>query len=165
MQETKHAYITSNASILESKEGDKIWRELSLQEQLSYFKSLWEYRLEQKSKNNLEKNKDTSVDDIKDKGLLEFTEKVNKNEILFKEIKIKEPVQLISMIDTGGQPGYIHMLPVIIHMLPDSNNCPTINLVVIDMTKSLEDNVLVCYRKKGKKKKLNHIIYIIQTKI
>ena len=65
------------------------------------------------------------------------------------------------MIDTGGQPGYIHMLPAIIHMLPDSKNCPTVNLIVIDMTKSLEDNVLVRYRKKGEKEEIQsyHLHY------
>ena len=166
IQETKHAYIAKNAGILESKEGDKIWSEFDLKEQLSHFKSLWEYRLEQKSKNNLEQNiVDTSNDDNEDEGLLEITEKVNESEGMSEEIIIQEPVKLISMIDTGGQPGYIHMLPAIIHMLPDSNNCPTVNLVVIDMTKSLEDSVLVRYRKKGRKKKLNLTIYIIQIKI
>ena len=162
IQETKHAYIASNAGILESIEGDKIWSEFNLQDQLKQFKSLWEYRLEKKSKNNLEKNVvDTSSDDSEDEELLEITEKINESEIMPKEIKIQEPVKLISMIDTGGQPGYIHMLPAIIHMLPDSNNCPTINLVVIDMTKSLEDNVLVRYRKKGQKEetKPNHLHY------
>ena len=152
IQETKHAYIASNAGILESKEGNKIWSEFSLKEQLSHIKSLWEYRLEQKSKNTSEQNiVDTSNDDSEDEGLLEITEKVSESEIMPEEIKIQEPVKLISMIDTGGQPGYIHMLPAIIHMLPDSNNCPTVNLVVIDMTKSLENNVLVRYRKKGQK--------------
>ena len=161
IQETKHAYIASNAGILESKEGDKIWSEFSLQEQLSHFKSLWKYRLEQKSKNNLDQNiVDTSSDNSEDEELLEITEKVNESENMSKKIKIQEPVKLISMIDTGGQPGYIHMLPAIIHMLPDSNNCPTINLIVIDMTKSLEDNVLVRYRKKDQEEtKPNHLHY------
>ena len=121
LQETKHAYIASNTGILESKEGKKIWSEFSLKEQLSHFKSLWEYRLEQKSKNKEQNIVDTSSDDSEDEGMLEFTEKVSESENMSKEIKIQEPVKLISMIDTGGQPGYIHMLPAIIHMLPDSN--------------------------------------------
>ena len=162
IQETKHAYIASNAGILESKEGDKIWSEFNLKEQLSHFKSLWEYRLEQKSKNNLEQDiVDILSDDSEDEGILEITEKINESEGMSKEIKIQEPVKLISMIDTGGQPGYVHMLPAIIHMLPDSNNCPTVNLVVIDMTKSLEDNVLVRYRKKEQKEEIKpyHLHY------
>ena len=162
IQETKHACVANNAGVMESEDGDKIWSELDLKEQLKYFKSLWEYRLEQKSKNTLEQNTDElSSDDSGDEGLLEFTEEMNKSEGLPKEIKIQEPVKLISMIDTGGQPGYIHMLPAIIHMLPASNNCPTVNLVVIDMTKSLEDNVLVRYRRKGQKEEIKpyHLHY------
>ena len=162
IQETKHACVVNSAGVMESKDGGKTWSELDLKEQLNYFKSLWEYRLEQKSKNDSEQNTDElSSDDSGDEGLLEITEEINKSEGLPEEIKIQEPVKLISMIDTGGQPGYIHMLPAIIHMLPDSNNCPTVNLVVIDMTKSLEDNVLVRYRRKGQKEEIKpyHLHY------
>ena len=49
-----------------------------------------------------------------------------------------ETVKLITVIDSGGQPEYIHMLPAI-------NNCPTINFVVHDMTKNLDDPVIVHY--------------------
>ena len=49
-----------------------------------------------------------------------------------------ETVKLITVIDSGGQPEYIHMLPAI-------NNCPTINFVVHDMTKKLDDPVMVHY--------------------
>jgi len=49
-----------------------------------------------------------------------------------------ETVKLITVIDSGGQPEYIHMLPAI-------NNCPTINFVVHDMTKKLDDPVMVRY--------------------
>ena len=159
IQETKHACVANNAGVMESEDGDKIWSELDLKEQLKYFKSLWEYRLKQQSKNTSEqKTDDLSSDDSGDEGLLKFTEEIDG---LPKEIKIQEPVKLISMIDTGGQPGYIHMLPAIIHMLPASNNCPTVNLVVIDMTKSLEDNVLVRYRKMGQKEEIKpyHLHY------
>ena len=96
-------------------------------------------------------SEDIPSEDIELEDLSEIRTKINKSKGLSKEIKIHEPVKLISMIDTGGQPGYIHMLPAIIHMLPDSKNCPTVNLIVIDMTKSLKDKVLVRYRKKGQK--------------
>ena len=48
------------------------------------------------------------------------------------------------MIDSGGQPEYIHMLPAI-------NNCPTINFIVLDMTKNLDDPVIVQYKSKHNK--------------
>ena len=53
-------------------------------------------------------------------------------------------VKLITVIDSGGQPEYIHMLPAI-------NNCPTINFVVLDMTKHLDDPVIVQYKSKHDK--------------
>ena len=158
IQETRHAYVANSAGVMESEDGKKIWSELDLKELLNYFKLLWKYRLEQRS---VEQNIDElSSDDSDDEGLSEVTEKINKSEGL-RKIKIQEPVKMISVIDTGGQPGYIHMLPAIIHMLPASNDCPTVNLVVIDMTKSLEDNVLVRYRRKGQKEEINpyHLHY------
>ena len=56
-----------------------------------------------------------------------------------------EAVKFITVIDSGGQPEYIHILPAI-------NNCPTINFVVLDMTKHLDDPVMVQYKSKHKKK-------------
>ena len=53
-------------------------------------------------------------------------------------------VKLITVIDSGGQPEYIHMLPAI-------NNCPTINFVVLDLTKHLNDPVIVQYKSKHDK--------------
>ena len=52
-----------------------------------------------------------------------------------------EAVKFITVIDSGGQPEYIHMLPTI-------NNCPTINFVVLDMTKHLDDPVMIQYKSK-----------------
>ena len=56
----------------------------------------------------------------------------------------KQTVKLITVIDSGGKPEYIHMLPAI-------NNCPTINFVVLDMTKHLDDPVMVQYKSKHDK--------------
>ena len=56
-------------------------------------------------------------------------------------INKNEAVKLITVIDTGGQPEYIHMLPTI-------NNCPTVNFVVHNMTKNLDDPVIVQYKSK-----------------
>ena len=55
-----------------------------------------------------------------------------------------ETVKFITVIDSGGQPEYIHMLPAI-------NNCPTINFVVLDMTKHLDDPVVVQYNSRHNK--------------
>ena len=53
-------------------------------------------------------------------------------------------IRLITVIDSGGQPEYINMLPAI-------NNCPTINFVVLDLTKNLDDPVMVQYKSKHDK--------------
>ena len=55
-----------------------------------------------------------------------------------------ESVKFITVIDSGGQPEYVHMLPAI-------NNSPTINFVVLDMTKNLDDPVIVQYKSKHNK--------------
>ena len=55
-----------------------------------------------------------------------------------------ESVKFITVIDSGGQPEYVHMLPAI-------NNSPTINFVVLDMTKNLDDPVIVKYKSKHNK--------------
>ena len=69
--------------------------------------------------------------------------KIISSELLSKTLVIdkNETVKFITVIDSGGQPEYIHMLPAI-------NNCPTINFVVLDMTKHLDDPVMVQYKSK-----------------
>ena len=52
-------------------------------------------------------------------------------------------LNIITILDTGGQPQYIHLLPTI-------NIHPTINFVVHDLSKDLEDQVQVEYSKNGK---------------
>ena len=59
-------------------------------------------------------------------------------------IEKNKSIKFITVIDSGGQPEYIHMLPAI-------NNCPTINFVVLDMTKNLDDPVIVQYKSKHNK--------------
>ena len=56
-------------------------------------------------------------------------------------LNIGETVKLITVLDTGGQPDYIMLLPAI-------NSMPTINFVVHDLTKNLDDQVLVRYETK-----------------
>ena len=54
-----------------------------------------------------------------------------------------EILNIITLLDTGGQPEYIHLLPTI-------NIYPTVTFVVHDVSKSLSDQVLVEYSQHGK---------------
>ena len=54
-----------------------------------------------------------------------------------------EVLNIITLLDTGGQPQYIHLLPTI-------NIYPTVTFVVHDLSKSLDDQVLVEYSQHGK---------------
>jgi len=53
-----------------------------------------------------------------------------------------EVLNMITILDTGGQPEYIHLLPTI-------NIYPTVTFVVHDLSKSLDDQVLVEYSQHG----------------
>ena len=52
-------------------------------------------------------------------------------------------LNIITFLDTGGQPEYIHLLPTI-------NINPTVTFVVHNLSKSLDDQVLVEYSQHGK---------------
>ena len=54
-----------------------------------------------------------------------------------------EVLSIITLLDTGGQPEYIHLLPTI-------NIYPTVTFVIHDLSKSLGDQVLVEYSELGK---------------
>ena len=54
-----------------------------------------------------------------------------------------EVLNIITLLDTGGQPQYIHLLPTI-------NIYPTVTFVVHDLSKSLDDQVLVEHSEHGK---------------
>ena len=51
-------------------------------------------------------------------------------------------LNIITLLDTGGQPEYIHLLPTV-------NIHPMVTFVVHDLSKSLEDQVLVEYSEHG----------------
>ena len=53
-------------------------------------------------------------------------------------------LNIITVLDTGGQPEYIHLLPTI-------NINPTVTFVVHNLSKSLNDQVLVEYSQHGKR--------------
>ena len=54
-----------------------------------------------------------------------------------------EILNIITLLDTGGQPEYIHLLPTI-------NIYPTVTFVIHDLSKNLSDQVLVEYSQRGK---------------
>jgi len=54
-----------------------------------------------------------------------------------------EVLNIITLLDTGGQPQYINLLPTI-------NIYPTVTFVVHDLSKSLDDQVLIEYSQHGK---------------
>ena len=54
-----------------------------------------------------------------------------------------EVLNILTLLDTGGQPEYIHLLPTV-------NIQPMVNFVVNDLSKNLEDQVLVEYSEHGK---------------
>ena len=87
----------------------------------------------------------------------EFTDvekKILTSDTLPKSLVINknESVKFITVIDSGGQPEYVHMLPAI-------NNSPTINIVVLDMTKNLDDPVIVQYKSKHNKNFTEYLLH------
>ena len=154
LQETKHAYM---ASILESKDGEATWLELTAEQQIDHFKSLLESQRAEKLARELDASNSTDKSINIDHSLSSkihnssnknnykapkvLIEKLDKSDGLESHLVIPDPVKLITVVDTGGQPEFIHMLPAIV-------NCPTINFVVIDMTKKLTDKVEVHYKEK-----------------
>ena len=96
--------------------------------------------------NERSENIDESTVFTKHEPQTDVENKFFKNNPLDENFKINqnEAVKLITVINTGGQPEYIHMLPTI-------NNCPAINFIVRDMTKHLDDPVMVQYKSKHNK--------------
>ena len=161
-QETEHAYaLHSSASLLEKTDsGDIEWFMLSTQEQIDHCKSLIEDSLTKKIIKpqllNYSARKQTffatesSVPSSESSlSESEVKEKIIQSKGLPEKLKIGDTVKLITIIDTGGQPGYIHLLPVLNCPTNGVVKCPTINFVVHNMTKSLDDPVLVRYKKEG----------------
>ena len=68
------------------------------------------------------------------------------------EIDKNKAIRLITVIDSGGQPEYINMLPAI-------NNCPTINFIVLDLTKDLDDLVMVQYKSKHNENFTDYVLH------
>ena len=58
-------------------------------------------------------------------------------------IQFGEVLNIVTLLDTGGQPEYIHLLPTV-------NVHPMVTFVVHDLSKSLEDQVVVEFSEYGK---------------
>ena len=147
MLETKQAYIVNSACLLESKQGGKVWYELTPKNQLIHFNTLLKSQqlMEVSSCSQTVSKKDdcvqTDVPSI-------FANKFSKFSFLPHAWRIGKVVKLITITDTGGQPEYINLLPAIV---THSKRVSIINFLVHDMTKDLEDPVCVRYKKQGHK--------------
>ena len=147
--ESRVAYaIHNSASLLQLEDSqDLIWYQHTPNQQLIYFKSLLGkiYQAETIESNPNVDDSAKSDDSIATDTTYEpmpLVERMLSSDMLPESLHIGETVKIITIIDTGGQPGYIHLLPAIV-------NCPTINFIVHDMTKDLEDPVQVWYKKEG----------------
>ena len=89
---------------------------------------------------------DDDIDGNDNNVLTDVQMKILSSKPLPETLKIDktESVKFITVIDSGGQPEYVHMLPAI-------NNSPTINFIVLNMTKNLDDPVIVQYKSKHNK--------------
>ena len=80
---------------------------------------------------------------VKGSNLSTFDSIINaskSNPIAYQPEKV---LNIITLLDTGGQPEYIHLLPTI-------NIYPTVTFVIHDLSKRLSDQVLVEYSRQGK---------------
>ena len=175
VMEAKQAMSIVNFSMLKQQTNEKevVWLKLDPKNQILHLKTLLKSQLfhqtdtENNPKNlqgcisTLNFDNQESLDDIStdhtifpdapviDDDIKEWTDvekKILSSEPLPETLTVDKSaaVKLITVIDSGGQPEYIHMLPAI-------NNCPTINFVVLDMTKRLDDPVMVQYKSKHNK--------------
>ena len=85
------------------------------------------------------------VSSVKDSNLASFGSIIDATVTEFNSIAYQpgEVLNIITLLDTGGQPEYIHLLPTI-------NIYPTVTFVIHDLSKSLSDQVLVEYSQHGK---------------
>ena len=177
--ETKQAMSIVNFSMLKQETNRKevVWLKLNPKNQIPHFKTLLKSRVFHHKNNGAEILQECGSscdvtgqqslsytsgsvgdpiiipeddsDDSGDGGYIEFTDverKILTSNPLPKSLVIdkSDSVKFITVIDSGGQPEYVHMLPAI-------NNSPTINFVVLDMTKNLDDPVIVQYKSKYNK--------------
>ena len=156
----KNAVAVQSFSML--KQGDEVmWLKLDPKNQLRHFKSLLSHMFPQHSSASSEPVQDQKYNSLpntqqheeyssvvsggapSDHMHKEYTaveQKIIKSSVLPNALELYDTVKLITIIDSGGQPEYIMLLPAI-------NSIPTINFIVHNLTKKLEDPVLVRYKK------------------
>ena len=139
-RETEHVYAVMLGS-------NEKWIQLTAQQHIDYFHSLLKFQCKKKKKKQKEKKVSS---DRKNDAIDEIKKKILESKGLPGNLKFGDTVRLITIVDIGGQPGYVHLLPI----LNFSNSCDlsrlTINFVVHDLTKSLDDPVMVRYKKNGR---------------
>ena len=141
------AVQVKNFSMLKQEE-EVVWLELDLKHQVKYLKSLLvSEKFHDQSLSHGDGDdtfdEDNSIDDndISKIPRSYIDKKIIDSESLADSLTI-ETVKLITVVDTGGQPEYIHLLPAI-------NSNPTITFLIHDLTKKLDDPVQVRYKKTG----------------
>ena len=141
----------SNFSMVKQ-EGEVAWLELNLKNQIEYLKT---FLLSEKDKEEFESsshNHDDDDDDDDDtdegndtsrpdKSQTKMVKKIVRAKSFPKSITIEE-IKLVTVVDSGGQPEYIHLLPAI-------NIYPTITYIVHDLNKKLDEPAQVRYKKEG----------------
>ena len=146
LQETKHAHVLSVMKVKSDDDNDDDdddgdydtkWLELTAEQQINHFRAL--LQLPKPAKESDDDSQNIITQDFEVPEIL--VDRLDKSEGLESHLEIPTPLKLITIVDTGGQPEFIDMLPAIV-------NCPTINFVVIDMTKKLTDPVEVHYKPK-----------------
>lgn len=97
----------------------------------------WVYRLGSKKVKNI---KLETLDSLVQASLQATTSHHLMNNVTQNSV---EALHVITLLDTGGQPEYINLLPTV-------NLHPMVNFIIHDLSKSLEDQVLVEFSEQGK---------------
>ena len=154
--ENRQAVAVRNFSMLSEDGEEVVWLELDRKHQINYLKSLlvsknFHHRNTVDSDDddhNDDKDDDDEDDDDDDDADNTLNETLTdiKTEIVEAEplsvSLYKKTVRIVTVVDTGGQPEYIHLLPAI-------NSYPTITFIVHNVTKTLDDPVQVRYKKEN----------------
>ena len=151
--ETKQGVAVQSYSLLKQ-EGKSVWLKRGFKNQLGQLKTFLKHRMfyesnlvSKKPSQQMSSSTNTAPDNVDhslttDKPQSNMEDKILHSSDLSDTFEIGDTVKMITILDTGGQPEYIMLLPAI-------NSVPTINFVVHDLTKNLEDMVQVRYKRKG----------------
>ena len=153
---TDYKAVTVRSFSMLKEEDQMVWLELSPENRLQYIKSLLASRMFQlsntASNHQATQQENTSgLENVPSNSHTKVEKRIINSTTLPSSLKWDDTLKFITVFDTGGQPEYVSLLPAI--------NCmPTVNFVVHDLTKKLEDEVLVCYKQKGGKAAPNYFL-------